>query len=532
MDGDFKGDFTRDTFNIFKGFSRVLMQQGRVQLDADWNEQADILLWLVRRLAKDVIGSQGTPEANKGFQIDQVIHNDGVDFTISRGEYYVDGILIENEGTVDNQGQPTLWSYTNQPYWPAPSTVASQTGPFLVYLDIWERQISFIEDNSIREVALGVTGPDTATRAQVVWRVGVLTGADFQPLEVNLENFFSQLSVMESSKLTRFLLISDLKDDNPNKIDLNSLHSSQKDPLRLGNPGKLRARAKVNAPETDLSCIIPPDAQFRGAENQFYRVEIHNGGPAWPGSPSGGSTHKVKGASGEGSPTGATFKWSRENGSVVFPIVDISGQVVTLANLGRDERSTLEVGDWVEVVDDTTVFQVFGNTASQPHPLLQVQIVNTMTMEVTLSSTAGSTQPDKHPLLRRWDEKARPAKKGEPDLFDPNTGTMKIVEGNNEEKVDSSSESGWITLEDGVQIQFEHNPDNPAFYHPGDYWLIPARVITKDVEWPKQEDGTHKLLPPRGVKHHIAALALVNDGQVMKNAPVTFASLVQLTPQT
>jgi hypothetical protein len=38
MQGEYRGDFTRDTFNPLKNFSRVLMQQGRVQLDADWNE--------------------------------------------------------------------------------------------------------------------------------------------------------------------------------------------------------------------------------------------------------------------------------------------------------------------------------------------------------------------------------------------------------------------------------------------------------------------------------------------------------------
>ena len=34
-----KADFTRKTFNPAKNYSRVLMQQGRVQTDADWNEQ-------------------------------------------------------------------------------------------------------------------------------------------------------------------------------------------------------------------------------------------------------------------------------------------------------------------------------------------------------------------------------------------------------------------------------------------------------------------------------------------------------------
>ena len=39
-----KADLTRDTFHPLKHYSRVLMQQGRVQLDADMNEQAAILL--------------------------------------------------------------------------------------------------------------------------------------------------------------------------------------------------------------------------------------------------------------------------------------------------------------------------------------------------------------------------------------------------------------------------------------------------------------------------------------------------------
>ena len=39
-----KGDFTRLTFQPEKHYSSVRLQQGRVQLDADWNEQADIAL--------------------------------------------------------------------------------------------------------------------------------------------------------------------------------------------------------------------------------------------------------------------------------------------------------------------------------------------------------------------------------------------------------------------------------------------------------------------------------------------------------
>ncbi|MEO8973927.1 MAG: DUF6519 domain-containing protein, partial [Ktedonobacteraceae bacterium] len=69
MNGDFKTDITRDTYKKHKNFSRVLMQQGRVQLDADWNEQTDILLHYLRRITTDIIGPHAGPSDDLGFGI-------------------------------------------------------------------------------------------------------------------------------------------------------------------------------------------------------------------------------------------------------------------------------------------------------------------------------------------------------------------------------------------------------------------------------------------------------------------------------
>src|SRR5690242_8993052 len=110
MDGDFKGDFTRDSFAFdplrFHGFSRVLMQQGRVQLDADWNEQTDLLLYALRRLIIDLVGPHwGVFDfvmKSDGSAIDHIepnsfkigeLQSDPRDFSIGEGRYYVDGIL-------------------------------------------------------------------------------------------------------------------------------------------------------------------------------------------------------------------------------------------------------------------------------------------------------------------------------------------------------------------------------------------------------------------------------------------------------
>src|SRR6266481_3318981 len=182
-----KNDITRNTFDATKNFSRVLMQQGRVQLDADWNEQVSILLHYLRLFAADIIGAAGAPSAASGFELvidetrlDQLISDLGKQeekgrlqellkkqkLLISPGRYYVDGWLVENGYFVSFFHQPHFKSHGNADEFRDRIT---KKGSQLMYLDVWERHVTFIEDDSIREKALG--GPDTATRAQVVWRV-------------------------------------------------------------------------------------------------------------------------------------------------------------------------------------------------------------------------------------------------------------------------------------------------------------------------------------------------------------------------
>jgi hypothetical protein len=225
--------------------------------------------------------------------------------------------------------------------------------------------------------------------------------------------------------------------------------------------------------------VIAPDSRYRGPENQLYRVEVHRPGNA---------------------NDGATFVWSRDNGSVVFPIKTLKGNVATLENLGRDRRSTLSSGDWVEIVDERI------GARQMPGVLAQVEKPpDRDNLEVTLKPPPGVTLPTYadatkwRPLLRRWDHRGDPAKAGAIALTaKPNTSAGAL--------------DGWIDLEDGVQVWFSADGD----YRAGDYWLIPARTATGDVEWP-YEPGTETLakenriraaLPPRGVEHHFAPLLL------------------------
>jgi Family of unknown function (DUF6519) len=464
-----KADLTRDTFDPRKHFSRVLMQQGRVQLDADWNEQSAILLHYLRTLAKDILGPHAGPASHYGFEIlikgvltdaqldaklADIEHNEArrkvlknaigqEDALIGPGRYYVDGILVENERAIlftEQSGDALEWN-----------------NGFLLYLDVWERHITYIEDDYIREVALG--GPDTCTRAQVVWQVKVL----LQPPNGDLE-------------------------------------CNAVDQLRALGDGSLRARARLDKPPTEL-CVIPPESRYRGAENQLYRVEVHKGGRATNDTNS------------------ATFKWSRENGSVTFPIRSLSGTTVALEHLGRDLHLSLKPGDWVEVVDDAIAM------SGGAGPLAQVDEVNRDELSVTLKLPSGVTSlptsytetsaEATHALLRRWDHT------GDPKAFG---GALQIIEQDN---TNQGLKDGWINLEDGVQIWFaKGDAANPNEYRTGDYWLIPARVATGDVEWPDELDseGKPKLdsdgnpigaaLEPHGPRHYYAPLMLnmsIND---------------------
>jgi hypothetical protein len=423
-----KGDFTRVTFDPLKHYSRVLMQQGRVTLDADPNEQTDILLHYVRTLAMDLIGPFAAPALGGGFQLSVDDHQQLV---ISAGRYYVDGILVENDA-------PCL--YSAQPDRPVGSDdlliheAAEQTGKtYWVYLDVWERHITCLDDGWIREKALG--GPGTCTRSKVVWQVKAIefdSGTDQEP------NCAAPLA---------------------------GLHA-------IGT-GLMSARVDPGA-QSDEPCVLSPQSKYRGAENHLYRVEVHQDG-------AGGA---------------ATFKWSRDNGSVVAAWLGTSGNDLEVSS-GRG----FTAGCWVELTDDTR------ELLEQPGVLVYVTKVEGQTLTIDPSTkptedAAAWTETLINPKVRRWDQMDR----GDVVL---NEGAVPLTES-------SGDQVNWIDLEDGIQVQFNAGGE----YRAGDYWLIPARVATGGIEWPTS-DSEVIAVQPLGIKHHYAPLGFVrwSDQQLQIRPP-------------
>ncbi|MBW4528026.1 MAG: tail fiber domain-containing protein [Phormidium tanganyikae FI6-MK23] len=190
-----KGDFTRSTFQAKKHYSSVRMQQGRLQLDADWNEQADIQAHLLQTLSQDLIGICGVPKTDSSESFKITPTDDHKDLKIGAGRIYVDGILCELEETTTYQAQA---SYPEAIQIDLPDGLKDAT--YLAYLDVWQRHISAIEDPSIREEALN--GVDTATRSQTIAQVKLqpLTGSDTP--ESVIENKKKRIAKMQAKKVS------------------------------------------------------------------------------------------------------------------------------------------------------------------------------------------------------------------------------------------------------------------------------------------------------------------------------------------
>ena len=394
-----KGDFSRDTFDPRKHYAGVLQQQGRVQLDADWNEQENIVRRRLDTEARDIVGDSGAPVHNAGFKLTTA---DGKAVTIGAGRYYAGGILCENENAVDFTQQPDLTSQQAV----IPQLQAANATVAVIYLEAWRRAVSAIDDPELRETALG--GPDTAIRAKTVWHVKALPVKPVGGSALCGDTF------------------------------------AEWDALVAPSTGLLSARAQPSA-AADNPCLLPPGAGYQRLENQLYRVEVHD----------------------PGSVGTATFKWSRDNGSVMTAVESFNGQQLVVHDLGRDAELGFSNGQTVELIDDGR------ELAGQPGQLLRIDRVVEASRTVVLTTAPVAADPSLHPKLVRWE------------------APLATIGAN-------LTADGWSALESGVQVKFEART-----YKTGDYWTFAARTATANVDWPFTAPQ-----PPHGEPHSFVRLGI------------------------
>ncbi|MEX0762674.1 MAG: DUF6519 domain-containing protein [Dehalococcoidia bacterium] len=162
-------DISRHSFDPRKQYASVGMQQGRVILDDDWNENERISAEARRKALLDVVGVQGSPD--DGFRISNATGSGGgLDFTIEPGAFYLGGIRLR----LDRQER--FRSQLNWLQQPAGGIDPEHGRIDAVYLEAWRQSVTAVEDSELLEVALG--GPDTSTRVRDMYRVRLARGVE------------------------------------------------------------------------------------------------------------------------------------------------------------------------------------------------------------------------------------------------------------------------------------------------------------------------------------------------------------------
>jgi hypothetical protein len=240
-------DRARVTYDRTRMWRSVIAQQGRVSLEADWNESIDIQAAAARELTLDVIGPEGRPD--NGYTVSSVSGNSKgnaskQDLSISEGVLYLGGERLSLPAAIKYSSQPDWLDSATDPSYTAYSAIPTSTTEELVYLTATEQEVSAVEDPALSDVAIG--GPDTAQRLRILQRV-----RRFPTTADTCSDAFIQLQTTWSKQGYSF---------DPTTMRLASsatLLVGYTTPLTQGTP-----------------CQPTATGGYLGAENQMYRVEI------------------------------------------------------------------------------------------------------------------------------------------------------------------------------------------------------------------------------------------------------------------
>jgi hypothetical protein len=426
-----KGDFSRIRLSRGKGYTSVLEQQGRVSLDADANEQRFLDERLRRIEIKDVIGELGAPAGDAGFAVTVA---DGA-LQIGAGRYYVGGLLVENPAPAPYDSQPFVTSANDSAALLGAVAGGKQAVQF--YLRAWQRLVTVLDDPCLREPALGQA--DTTARVQVAWQV------------------IPQIVPYDPGQ--------------PPGACCAGMYAPQPATASTGT-----LSAGMGGSGADCGCGPVATAGYQGIENQLYRVEIHARGDLTQAN-------------------SATFKWSRENGSVVSAVTSAAqgSNTVTLSSAGPDANLGFQAQQWVELTDDT---YDLADPPGAAGTLYQVQVPDKDAL--TLQFYAPVSQPVNtalHAKARRWDQSGPAA----------GPAGIPLASGTPVPMPSGPATGMQFELESGITVTF-----GPGTYQPGDCWTFPARTATGSVEWPPCGSDGNSFQPPFSPEVCLAPLACLH----------------------
>ncbi len=463
-------DISRYLFDPRMHYATVLMQQGRVLTDSDWNEMATLEDEDRRQLISEIVCTEGSP--NDGFKISgpivplsvdifpdnppgpAVLGLDSYDLTLGTGSFYLGGYRFSIDPTAPIETFQTQLDWLTRTLGTGklpqvPTAVDLTGGPRtdIVYLMGYEQAVTSIEDQEFRERALG--GPDTSVRLRRMRRIGVLSN-------------MAATTCAEARAALRAQMAA------PRPGDTGGPHSF--DPT--GTELLSKARLTVTFPGgTDTDPCKPKQVRgFIGAENQAIRVQCT------------AADH---------------FVWGIDNSAPLYRVQvdpsDPTRQTLLFLTTPRDRASlplegqAVEILPWEAVMANgekvaamtgfvsaiSTSYDPADDTLTLTTPVPQNMVDWLAGLPNGLENQLDPPGQRRFFVLKVWTG-------GAPQLFAPNNA---------------------VDLTDtGLKITFSD------FAIPGDYWIIAARPNTPDkvVPW-----RLMNLAPPAGPRLFFTALGMV-----------------------
>jgi hypothetical protein len=325
-------DRARITYDEQRKYRSVVMQQGRVSLEADFNENVELENEVDRRVTLDVVGPTGTPDEGYGvIALDSTSRH----VALTSGTMYVGGVRVSLPRLGRIESWLDLWSYAGQPDWRHPTTRDVTAQREIIWLELFEQEISAVEDRALREVALG--GPDTAARLRIMQRIHrtpVSADTCAEAFTDLLNQWFQQGYSFDSTTMR--------------KVPMMMLAVGFEPPVTPADP-----------------CDPTAAGGYLEADNQLIRVAVTD--------PLAGKNRLV---------------WSYDNASFIYSVVDrpAGGNGLKIGSRPVDDEHTPRPGQYAELLQGTAQLDQDTLAAEPFGPILRIAAYDPDEQLITLDS--------------------------------------------------------------------------------------------------------------------------------------------------
>jgi hypothetical protein len=452
------------------------MQQGRVVLDSDFNEEVELNDEDRRRALIDIIGPAGSPDFGFAADLDEGVEvpvqsvsiNGGantnvLNFRVRPGSMYVSGLRFDHEERTINDvsgGDPIVFQrdFLQMRQQDLPLAQDGATHTMLTYLHGWQQAVTATEDEEIREWALGGS-IDTSVRVRRMARV--------ESREVDAADCSTAWEQVRQ------------------QIEAEAGGALDESTFELLSSARLRVTF-VPGEALDPCAPCEPDdvGRYLGADNQAIRIMLV-------------------------SPE--SYVWAFDNASPMYRVAfgeAADGMVpVRLLTVPRDEKHWPLTGTVVEFLGWSALLGNNEKVASDVGVFLRVVQGYDPDEGTFRIDEVDAAQLDE--LIQEWDA-AHPDIAVLPNTADPDGRYLymrvwhRLDEGDTAVLLDTAAGPNNHTLLRRLGLQ----PEFTGAGRPGDYWVVTVRPNTPQqiTPWNLTQAGG---VPPHGPRHVYAPLSLI-----------------------